>query len=373
MTGRSQLARTKRARSVPGTPSPDERAVGAVAPGDPGAIPEIVWETLWAHARTSALETAVAIGLFDELVGTRRTAVEIARATKCSRRGVRMLADTLVALGFLSKAGERYELVASTRHFLVGSSPASVRGLVRLSPTFRRPFEHLTDVVRAGKPAPGVGEVGPSVYPELVSALFPSSFAVSRLAREAVPARVRSRVKRVLDVAAGSAAWSLAWAVADAEVHVTALDFADVLDVTRQYTDAFGCRDRYEFVDGNLRTGTFGKDRFDLVILGQICHAEGARGAKRLIAKSADALVEGGTLVVADMIPSDKRTGPPRHLLFALNLLVGTTDGDVFTFAEFRDWMLSAGLSSVRELDLGSDACGVIVGTKRGGSRQHIA
>jgi ubiquinone/menaquinone biosynthesis C-methylase UbiE len=334
-----------------------------------GAIPALVWDTLWAHAETSAIETAVATGLFDQLVDRSRTAAEIARSTRCSLRGVRMLADALVALGFLSSRKDRYGLTETARHFLVSSSPTSVTALIRLSPVFRRPFEHLTDVVRTGKPAPASDEVGREVFPELVGALFPSSFAVSRMAREALPARTRSRVKRVLDVAAGSAAWSLAWAEADPEVRVTALDFAEVLEVTRRYTDGLGCADRYEFLGGDLRSVTFGTNQYDLVILGQICHAEGARGAARLIAKSARALVPGGTLLVADMVPTDKRTSPTRHLLFALNLLVGTTDGDVFTLPEFREWMLSAGLSSVKRLDLDTDGPDVIVATKQGGTR----
>jgi precorrin-6B methylase 2 len=351
--------------------SPKARTAGARAPGAPGAIPAVVWDTIWAYARTSALETAVAMGLFDHLVGGPRSATELARATRCSVRGVRMIGDTLVAIELLSKTKDRYELTAASRHFLVSSSPASVIGLVRLGAEFRRPFEHLTDAVRKGEPVPASAEAGHNVFPELVGALFPSSFAVSQRARTALAPRARSRVKRVLDVAAGSAAWSLAWAEADPEVRVTALDFAEVLEVTRGYTDAFGCTDRYEFIAGDLRSATFGTDLYDLVILGQICHAEGARGAARLIKKSARALAPGGMLIVADMIANDRRTAPARHLLFALNMLVGTPEGDVFTLVEFREWMNAAGLASVKQLDVGDDGPAVVVATKKDGVRRR--
>ena len=329
-----------------------------------GAIPAVVWDALWAYARTAALEAAVAIGLFDQLIDGSRSAAEIARAVKCSARSVRMLADALVGAELLSKAKDRYELTEASRQFLVSTSPASVAGLVRLGAEFRKPFENLTEVVRTGKPVPAPEGTGSEIFPELVGALFASSFAVSRRAREVLPGRARSRAKRVLDVAAGSAAWSLAWAEADPEVRVTALDYAEVLEVTRRYTDAFGCTARYEFVAGDLRTTRFGTNRFDLVILGQICHAEGPRGAARLIERSARALAPGGTLLVADLMANDDRTGPARHLLFALNMLVGTTHGDVFTLAELREWMRAAGLSSVRRLDVGGDGPDVVVGTK---------
>ena len=228
-------------------------------------------------------------------------------------------------------------------------------------------WQALAETVRTGRPGQSVDaeEAGREFFPKLVAALFPMSFGGSQMARQALPARTLVRVKRVLDVAAGSAAWSLAWAVADPEVHVTALDFEVVFPVTRQYTDRFGVTDRYEFLAGNLRKTNFGKERYDLVILGHICHSEGRRYSEKLIEKSARALTPGGMLLIAEMVPDDKRTGPLMPLLFGLNMLVNTKDGDVFTLAEYRKWMKAAGLSSVRKLDFGDGGPDIIVGEKK--------
>jgi len=38
-------------------------------------------------------------------------------------------------------------------------------------------------------------------------------------------------------------------------------------------------------------------------------------------------------------------------MLFSLNMLVNTTDGDTFTFAEYRDWLEAAGFTDVRQLE----------------------
>lgn len=351
--------------------SPEARAAAVGRKGSKGAIPAIVWDAMWAHAQTSALETAVATGLFDQLVDGDRTAAEVARATRCSPRGVRMLADALAAVGLLSKAKGRYGLTETARVFLTTASPASVAGLVGLSAAFRRPFAHLTEVVRTGEPPPTAADHGHDVFPDLVGALFPSSFAASRRARESLPTPVRSRVVRVLDVAAGSAAWSLAWAHADARIRVTALDLGAVLDVTRRYASALGCADRYEFLAGDLRTTRFGTGRYDLVILGQICHGLGPSGCAELVAKCARALAPGGVLLVADLMADDGRTGPASNLLFALNLLVGTTDGELFTMSELRAWMRAAGLGSVRRLDVAGDGPNVVVAVKPARARRR--
>jgi hypothetical protein len=94
----------------------------------------------------------------------------------------------------------------------------------------------------------------------------------------------------------------------------------------------------------------FGDGKHDLVILGHICHSEGPEHSAELIAKSAKALASGGKLLIADMIPDDDRRGPIHPLLFAINMLVNSTEGGTFTFSEYRAWCENAGLKNVRKL-----------------------
>lgn len=336
--------------------------------GDPGegADPALVWESIWGFGRTRALEAAVDARLFDRLAAGAATAAGLATRSGVSVRGARMVLDALVGMELLAKSGERYRLTDTARAYLVSDSPSSMARLVSVMGRFRGAWDGLEDALRSGEPRPhpSVGDVPGQVFPELVEALFPSSFGGATRARDALPARTRARVTRVLDVAAGSAAWSLPWAIANPDVRVTALDFPEVLEATRRYTDRFGVTDRYRFLERNLRDVRFGAARYDLVLLGQICHAEGARGARRLIEKGARALAPGGILLIADMIPNDRRTGPLASLLFGLNLLLHTGDGDVFTFAEYREWAEAAGLTAVRKLDLGRAGPDVVVATK---------
>ena len=328
----------------------------------------LIADNLWAFGRTRALHAAVELKLFDALEAGPRTAAEIAKASRAKERGVRILADVLVGMGLLEKRKESYALNATSRTFLVSTSQAYMGPMILNTTMLDESWAALTEVVRTGPPGRNVDveEAGREFFPKLVAALFPMSFGGGRMAREVLPARTRSRVKRVLDVAAGSAAWSLAWAVADPEVRVTALDFEEVFPVMRRFTDAFGVTDRYEFLAGNLRKTNFGREKYDLVILGHICHSEGARHSAKLIEKSARALRPGGLLLIAEMVPNDKRTGPLMPLLFGINMLVNTAAGDVFTLAEYREWMRAAGLSSIRKLDFGPGGPDIIVGEKKG-------
>ena len=51
------------------------------------------------------------------------------------------------------------------------------------------------------------------------------------------------------------------------------------------------------------------------------------------------------------MLQNNERTGPPFAMLFAVNMLVHTDDGDTFTFDDIRGWLQNAGLTNIRQLE----------------------
>ena len=94
----------------------------------------------------------------------------------------------------------------------------------------------------------------------------------------------------------------------------------------------------------------FGEAKFDLGILGHICHSEGATRTQELFARVHRALKPGGVILIAEMVPDDERQTASFPLLFAVNMLVNTEEGDTFTFAEYRQWLEAAGFHHVRAL-----------------------
>jgi hypothetical protein len=55
-------------------------------------------------------------------------------------------------------------------------------------------------------------------------------------------------------------------------------------------------------------------------------------------------------ILVAEFIANDQRSGPPMAMLFGLNMLLATPEGDVFTLREIRQWILEAGMKSVKSV-----------------------
>jgi ubiquinone/menaquinone biosynthesis C-methylase UbiE len=321
-------------------------------PMQPAVSPQQISEDLWGAWKAQTLVTAIELDVFTHVAAGHRTAEQIARAARASRRGMRRLLDALVGLSYLTRKGRRYALTPVSRTYLVRGSELYLGMSAQTTRLHAETWSQLTRVVRTGRPVRNVDSVerAQEFFPKLVAAIFPRSLLGARAAVRSLPAVVRKRIRNILDVAAGSGAWSIAFARAIPAAQVTVIDLPEVTPTTRRFTRRFGVADRYHYQEGNLRRVDFGRERYDLVILGHIIHSEGERWGRKLVRKSYRALRPGGLLLIAEMIPNDTRTGPARPLLFGLNMLLHTEQGDVFTLREYRQWLRSAGFRKVRTL-----------------------
>jgi len=264
-----------------------------------------------------------------------------------------MLLDALVALGYLNKKGNGYALEPVAKTFLVRGGDTYLGPMIDETKLVWESWAHLTEVVKTGRPFKTVDreKVGREFFPQLVAAIFPMSYGTARAAVAAIPDTTRRRISRILDVAAGAVPWSIAFAQAIPDARVTMVDYPEVTRVARQFTERFGVADRYDYLEGNLREVDFGRNKFDLVILGHIIHSEGEQWGKKLIKRSSRSLNENGMLLISDMVPNDERTGPALPLVFGLNMLLNTEHGDVFTMRQYREWLKDAGFKKVTTIE----------------------
>lgn len=314
---------------------------------------DLVIKDLWAARRTLALITAIDLDLFSVIANGKTTASAIANAAKASVRGVEHLLDALVGMGYLTKKATKYGLTPESDSFLVRNRHTYLGAFAEESRMTLPGWMQLSDVIRNGRPQRRVDSAeGREFFPKLVRAIFPMMYGSARRLVDLLPKSKLKQTERVLDVAAGSAAWSLPFAQALPNVRVTAMDYPEVTPVAREYAERFGVADRYDYLDGNLREVDFGLKQYDIVLLGHIIHVEGQSWGKKLIAKSFRALKPGGTLVIAEMVPNDTRTGPEFPLLFGLNMILHTDGGDVFTMSQYKEWLKKTGFTGVRTLDV---------------------
>ncbi len=309
-----------------------------------------VWEDLMAsYWRGEALGAAIQLDLFTHIRAGNSTAQKIAAAAGAAENATRRLLDALTGIGYLKKTNQAYRLTPAAAEFLVRGKPLYMGAGASVAKMLAVAWTQLASVVRDVKPLrPEMSAEDVQAFlAQLVPAIFPTSFTAATAAVKSLPPAARRKIKRILDVGAGSAAWSIPFAKAIKGARVTAADYPAVTKVTRQFTQSWGVADRYYYLEGDFHQTDFGASQFDLAILGHIIHGEGAGQAQHLLKRVSDALASGGLLLIAEFIPNDDRSGPALPLLFGLNMLINTEHGDVFTLREYREWLKAAGFKKV--------------------------
>lgn len=299
--------------------------------------PQRVMQFTMGFIASRALVAAVELDLFTHVAQGARTVEELAQRAKATPRGVRILTDALAGMGFVLKEEGELRLAPDAEAFLVRTSPGYLGAVVLHENHVWDTWRHVSEAVRKGT-TPHNAVEGDFDAGEFFSHFVDGLYNLNHHAAQVAAARLASGVRAVLDVGAGSGVWSQPYALANSYTHVTVVDYPSVLDrVTRPFAERAGVADRYDFRAGNFREVDFGEGLYDLVTIGHILHSEGEERSLELLRRVHRALRPGGRVLIAEMIPDEERKSDLFALLFGVNMLALTEEGDVFTRAQLEE------------------------------------
>lgn len=333
----------------------------------PEISPERLMQFTFGFAPPLMIETAIRYGIFDILDKGAKTLDILCAETSTSVRGLRTVLNALVGLDVLTKdeAG-RYALTEESATFLVSGKPTYHGAFFLLT---REPmlssWGKLHDVVKSGRPTHHINreQEGTSFFLRFVEDIFPIHYAGAQALARALAVPLAPVPISVLDVAAGSGVWSVALAQQSSQIHVTAVDWPGVIPVTRKVAARHGLTNRYTFVAGDLHAADFGQGHM-IATLGHILHSEGEERSRRLLKKTFEALTPGGTIAIAEILVDAERQAAIPALIFAVNMLVNSDEGDTFSFDEICGWLRHTGFERVRTVEAPGLAPLLILATK---------
>ena len=307
--------------------------------------PQLFLETAFAIQRTCSIRAAVDLEVFTAIKEGHTTTSALADRCNASERGLRMLADYLVMLGFLTKSDHTYALTQDSEVFLVKTSPAYLGGTLEflLSPTLFEGFCNLTEAVRkGGTTLPDQGTIAEE-HPEWVT------FARAMMPMMVGPANwiaghlvsTGGTINKMLDVAAGHGLYGIEIAKRFPAAEVTAVDWPNVLTVARENADAASLGDRHTTIPGSAFDVDLGEG-YDLVLLTNFLHHFGIPECEDFLRKVRASMAPGGRVITLEFVPNDDRISPA-SADFALIMLVTTPGGDAYTFKEWDAMFQNAG------------------------------
>ena len=331
--------------------------------------PAAILQTGLAFWPAKTLLSAIELGLFTELAGGPQGYEALRTRLGLHARSARDFFDTLVALGFLTREGDRYANTRETDLFLDRGKPSYVGGILEMANARLYPFwNHLTDALKTGLPQNEVRTGGAATFetlyadPARLKQFLEAMTGISRGANMAIARQVPwASYRTYVDV--GTAQGDLAAQIALANPHLTGqgFDLPQVGPIFTEYVAGLGLSDRLSFAAGSFFTDPL--PRADVVLMGHILHDWNLSEKKMLIVKAYEALPKGGALVVYESIIDNDRSKNAFGLMMSLNMLIETPGGFDYTGADCEGWMKDAGFTSARtEALVGPDS--MVVGIK---------
>jgi SAM-dependent methyltransferase len=322
-----------------------------------------IQDTLYAFTRSQILFTAIDLDIFCHIADGLDTLSTLRDRLALDERGLRLLLNGLVGIGFLQVTPERaYRLPPDAAKFLVRDSAEYIGGMVHHCKRLYENWSLLTDAVSSGQPVGGAQSLAQleTYFAELVKGLYVSNYPTAQKLADVLQAEKPSQGLQVLDVAGGSAVWSIAILEKDATNQATVIDFPSVIHVAEDYVSQHGLNDRYTYWPGDLEDMEFPEAHFDVAVMANICHTLGPISTQRAIQKLMKSLRQGGRLAIVDFVPDNQRAKPGWSLIFGVNMLITTPEGDVFTAAEYETWLRAAGFQQVRFHEIESEVTAII-------------
>ncbi len=319
-------------------------------PADGPLTPGLVFDMLQAHQRTAALRAAIDLDVFHAVGEGPGDVASIARHCSASERGIRILCDFLTIYGVLAKEGGRYRHTPTSAAFLDPRSPSCLASIAQFlsNPALLQPYNHLAEVVRAGRTVlPGDGSVEPEnpIWVQFAETMAPMMAPmVGPLG--AVVLEGHTGPMRVLDIAAGHGLFGIEIAKQNPEAHVTGLDWAPVLRVALDNARKAGVHDRYDMLPGSAFEVNLGGP-YDAVLLTNFLHHFDNPTCVSLLKKVHAALRPGGRAATLEFVPNEDRVSPPIPAAFSMAMLTSTVGGDAYPLSELTAMYSDAGFGGI--------------------------
>ena len=276
------------------------------------------------------LMAALKVGLVEALLDTPLPPAQVAEKLALDERATLRVIGVLVDAGYLQRQGDGVIVAPDARALLDPDDPAFVGDRLLHFHDLLVRWVQLPQVLRDGAPARS------ERTPESLRAFIGSMRVGAR--ERALPladrlAALFPATKTVLDIGGGPGTQALAF-----QQHgwqATVLDFPEVIDLMADDLEEAGITAiKADATQGVPAHG------FDLVHCGNLFHAMSPEECAVVVQGAAEALASGGALAIFDFL---RGTGL-RASLFAVNMLVATSAGDVYAEEDYRCWCAGAGL-----------------------------
>lgn len=321
-------------------------------------VPVPVLDTTGPVMRARIIIAATEMGIFEALAGGPKQYDEIAKQVGAKDDGLRLVLDALEGYSYIRRRGDRYENSRMARKYLEPQSPNYVGDLVLFQEDSDAMIRSLTKVIRTGKVDSSHEDYmkgDPKRWRRYVLGMREGA----RISVQEVATKVSvpEKARRLLDLGGSHGLHALSFCERNPKLHAVVFDRPEAIEIAKEISASLPVIERVTFQPGNIWNDSFGKD-YDIVLLFSVLHLFSPERNRELLARVADSMVPGGTLVVADFLAD--RLPLDWIAAFSLGMRCFFGQGQAYDQPTIRRWLAGAGFGNIRVSHLRNPASLII-------------
>jgi hypothetical protein len=320
--------------------------------------PELISRTIAGLHAAKYLFVANELGLFEALAARPASLAALSERLHVPARTLRIVADGLVATGFLSHVAEGYQNSPTAAGFLAGAPGPDFRPVLRMwNQVVYRQLAQMEESIRQDRRGHGYADFTPEeqvIFSHGVAALTAGS------ARALGATYDFGRHRRMLDLGGGTGSFVLAARQKNPTLEVTLFELPKTAAAVREDLTKTPGGSEVGLVEGDFLVDTL-PEGYDVFLLANITHLHLPEKNVALLRRIRAAAAPGARVLLVDFWMNAARTEPMFAALLAAEFQIVTGEGDVYSVDAGFEWLKEAGFATVAHQPL-AGAASLIVG-----------
>jgi len=292
------------------------------------------------------LITATELNLFTVIGEEGKKLEDIISITGTDKRATEILLNALTGMGLLYKKGDFYENSPLGKDHLIEGKEFYMGYSIKHGGDLYRRWAELPEIVRTGQPVKSGMEKRRESPEETRRFIMAMANVGAFSVEELINATDFSDKKHFLDIGGGPGTYAIGLCRKYPDLKATVFDLPEVVPIAEEQIFKAGLGERIDTLDGDYLKDPLGTG-YDIILISNIIHSLGEKDILLLFDKARKSLSEAGEVIVKDFFPEDDRTGPEYPLVFAVNMLSGTREGNTYTGKEITGWLKQSGFTHV--------------------------
>jgi len=326
--------------------------------------PKEMLKTSGAYWLSCTIHAAVKLDLFSIIGVNKLTIEQIISNCQADQRGLYMLLNALVASGLLAKDNNQFYCTPFSQKHLCKDSPDYIGYMIMHHHYLVDSWRQLDQVVLSGKPVRHENSCHTSDINQRESFLmgmFNNAMATAPLVCKNVDLNNRTHL---LDLGGGPGTYAIYFCQKYPQLQATVYDLPTTRPFAEKTIHQFGLSDRIQFMDINYVLNDI-QGQYDVAWLSHILHSESPDNCQQILNKAFNVLMPGSMILIHEFILNASMDSPLFPALFALNMLVGTNQGQAYSDEQIINMLKNAGFIQMKRLESkGPNDSGIIIGHK---------